>query len=91
MVRCFHSSCNTGIFTKVVLEKVSISAKIELVERVRIKRLPDIYIWTKTWSREKIGVFGLPSKGQLQNDTDSLLTEFIAAYKSTNVSRPPVR
>ncbi|HEY6084670.1 MAG TPA: hypothetical protein VIU63_04705 [Nitrospira sp.] len=61
------------------------SAKLELAELVRIQRPPSVAYWTTTWSREHARVSDPPSKEQFQRDSDDLLDEFIASYKSDNV------
>ena len=60
------------------------SARLELTEPVRIRRPPGVYVWTTTWIRQITRVSESPSKEQLKMDSDELLGQFIAAYKSDN-------
>lgn len=62
-------------------------AKLELSEQVKILRSPGLYFLTTTWSRQINRVSEPPLKEQLQMDSDELLDQFIAAYKSDNGSR----
>ena len=71
-------------FNKECTGKGMYSATLELVERVRVRRLSDVYIWASTWSREKTRVSGPPSKVQMQKDSEELLAQFITAYKADN-------
>ncbi|TKS64685.1 MAG: hypothetical protein EWM73_00212 [Nitrospira sp.] len=60
------------------------SARLALEELVRIQRPPGLYVWTTTWVRQITRVSAPPSKEQLEMDSDALLGQFIAAYKSDN-------
>lgn len=62
------------------------SARLALEELVRIPRIPGGYVWTTTWVRQITRVSAPPSKEQLEMDSDELLGQFIAAYKSDNSS-----
>lgn len=59
-------------------------AKLELTEPVKIHRPPGVYVRTATWVRQITRVSEPPRKEQLEMDSDELLGQFIAAYKSEN-------
>jgi len=63
-------------------------ASLALVEQVRIKRNPDIYVWTSTWSQYKRTITNQVSNRQLEMDVDELLGQFVDTYKSDNSSVP---
>lgn len=64
-------------------------ASIELVEQVRIKRNPRIYIWTETWSQHKRHIGNDVSRKQLERDVDELLGQFLVSYKADNQPATP--
>jgi hypothetical protein len=53
-----------------------------LVERVRIKRNPQILIWSDTWVRETVQVVPPVSMQQLESDQDALLKQFIHSFQA---------
>jgi hypothetical protein len=69
---------------EVCADKGIYSAKLELAEPVKIQRPPGVYVWTTTWVRQITRVSEPPRKEQLETDSDELLRQFIAAYKSDN-------
>ena len=68
--------------------KVFYEASLELVEQVKIKRNPNVYIWTSTWSKRKVQIADRVSKSQLEADIDDFLGQFLASYKSDNKTEP---
>ncbi|MGH7259678.1 MAG: hypothetical protein ACREI9_03220 [Nitrospiraceae bacterium] len=68
--------------------KVLYEASVELVEQVKIKRNPHIYIWTDTWSKDKTQITDHVSDRQLEADLDELLGQFITTFKSDNSTGP---
>ena len=52
-----------------------------LVEQVRIKRNPQILIWSDTWVRETVQVVPPVSVQQLESDQDALLKQFIHSFQ----------
>jgi hypothetical protein len=52
-----------------------------LVEQVRIKRNPQILIWSDTWVRETVQVVPPVSMHQLESDQDDLLKQFIHSFQ----------
>jgi hypothetical protein len=64
--------------------KVLYDASLELVEQVKIKRNPAIYIWATPWSRHKTQFADAVSFKQLETDVNELLDQFTASYKSEN-------
>ena len=63
------------------------SARLALEELVRIQRPPGLYVWTTTWVRQIRRVSAPPSKEQMETDSNELLGQFIAAYKSDNAPK----
>jgi hypothetical protein len=57
-------------------------AKLELAESVKIRRPPGVHVWTTTWVRQITRISEPPRKEQMETDSDELLGQFIAAYKS---------
>ena len=53
-----------------------------LVEQVRLKRNPQILIWSDTWVRETVQVVLPVSLQQLESDQDGLLKQFIHSFQS---------
>jgi hypothetical protein len=53
-----------------------------LVEQVRIKRNPQILIWSDTWVRETLQVVPPVSMQQLVSDQDALLDQFIHSFQA---------
>ena len=53
-----------------------------LVEQVRIKRNPQILIWSDTWVREALQVVPPVSLQQLESDQDALLKQFIRSFQA---------
>ena len=77
-----------GMFDEVCAGKHIYSATLELSEPVTIQRPPGLHFWTTTWLRQITRVSKPPSKEQLEMDSDELLDQFIAAYKSDNAPSP---
>jgi len=64
--------------------KVLYDASLELVEQVKIKRNPSIYIWATPWSRHKTQFTNAVPFKQLETDVNELLDQFTVSYKSEN-------
>jgi hypothetical protein len=64
--------------------KVLYESSLELVEQVKIKRNPAIYIWSTTWSKHKTNITDPVPLRKLETDVDELLDQFAASYNSDN-------
>jgi hypothetical protein len=53
-----------------------------LVEEVRIKRNPQVSIWSDTWLRETMQVVAPVPLRQLESDQDALLNQFIRSFQA---------
>lgn len=62
--------------------KVIYEPGLFLVEQVRIKRNPQIVIWSDTWVREGLQIVPPVSIQQLGSDLDALLKQFIHSFQA---------
>lgn len=53
-----------------------------LVEQVRIKRNPQVSIWSDTWLRESVGIVPPVPIHQLDVDQDALVQQFIESFQT---------
>jgi len=53
-----------------------------LVEEVRIKRNPRVFIWSDTWLRETMQIVAPVPLRQLESDQDALLNQFIRSFQA---------
>ena len=53
-----------------------------LVEQVRVKRNPQIFIWSDTWVRETLQIVPPVSREQLESAQDALLEQFIHSFQT---------
>lgn len=62
--------------------KILYEPGLYLVEQVRIKRYPQIFIWSDTWSRKMLQIVPPRSLQQLESDQDALLKQFIRSFQA---------